>query len=153
MSLNRVKDYLKKYDMDKRIIEVNESTATVELAAKALGTEEDRIAKTLSFWVDDKPILIVLSGNSKIDNQKYKSVFNTKAKMLAFDEVEPVIGHAVGGVCPFGINDGILVYFDISLKKYNTVFPACGEANTAIEISIEELESIVPFIKWIDVSK
>ncbi len=153
MSLNRVKDYLKKYDMDKRIIEVNESTATVELAAKALGTEEDRIAKTLSFWVDDKPILIVLSGNSKIDNQKNKSVFNKKAKMLAFDEVEPVIGHTVGGVCPFGINDGILVYFDISLKKYNTVFPACGEANTAIEISIEELESIVPFIKWIDVSK
>ena len=153
MSLDRAKKYLKEYNMDNRIIEVNESTATVELAAKALGTEEDRIAKTLSFWVDDKPILIVLSGNSKIDNQKYKSFFKTKAKMLGFDEVEEVIGHAVGGVCPFGINDGITVYLDNSLKKYETVFPACGEANTAIEISIEELEKVVPCKEWIDVSK
>lgn len=153
MSLDRVKEYLKKYNMDDKIIEVNSSTATVELAARALNTEEDRIAKTLSFWVNDKPILIVLSGNSKIDNQKYKSFFNTKAKMIDIQEVEKVIGHAVGGVCPFGINEGVDIYLDESLKKYDTVYPACGEANTAIEISINDLERVVPYKKWINVSK
>ncbi|MBR4262127.1 MAG: YbaK/EbsC family protein [Bacilli bacterium] len=153
MSLDRVKEYLKKYNMDDKIIEVNSSTATVELAARALNTEEDRIAKTLSFWINDKPILIVLSGNSKIDNKKYKSFFNTKAKMIDIQEVEKVIGHAVGGVCPFGINEGVDIYLDESLKKYDTVYPACGEANTAIEISINDLERVVPYKEWINVSK
>ena len=143
MAIEKVKEYFRKYDMDNRIQEFEESSATVELAAKALNCEPKRIAKTLSFKVDEQPILIVVAGDAKIDNAKYKAKFNKKAKMLAFDEVESIIGHAVGGVCPFAINDGIEVYLDESLKRFETIYPACGSSNSAIELTIEELEKRV----------
>ena len=153
MSIERVKEYFKKYGMDGRILEFEVSGATVELAAKAVGTAPERIAKTMSFTVEEQPILILLAGDVKIDNPKYKAEFHTKAKMLSFDEVEAIIGHGVGGVCPFGINEGIDVYLDESLKRFETVFPAAGSANSAIELTIEELERYSNFKKWIDVSK
>ncbi|MBQ4561095.1 MAG: YbaK/EbsC family protein [Clostridia bacterium] len=153
MSIERVKEYFKKYGMDGRILEFEVSSATVELAAKAVGTAPERIAKTMSFTVEEQPILILLAGDVKIDNPKYKAEFHTKAKMLSFDEVEAIIGHGVGGVCPFGINEGIDVYLDESLKRFETVFPAAGSANSAIELTIEELERYSNFKKWIDVSK
>ncbi len=153
MAIEKVKEYFRKYDMDNRIQEFEESSATVELAAKALNCEPKRIAKTLSFKVDEQPILIVVAGDAKIDNAKYKAKFNKKAKMLAFDEVESIIGHAVGGVCPFAINDGVEVYLDESLKRFETVYPACGSSNSAIELTIEELEKYSNYISWIDVCK
>ncbi|MBR5514828.1 MAG: YbaK/EbsC family protein [Clostridia bacterium] len=153
MSIEKVKNYFKQFNMDSRILEFTESSATVELAAKAAGTEPQRIAKTMSFWVDGEVILILLAGDVKIDNSKYKAQFHTKAKMLSFDEVEPNIGHGVGGVCPFGINDGIKVYLDESMKRFETVFPAAGSSNSAIELTIEELEKYSDFTQWIDVSK
>ena len=153
MAIEKVKEYFRKYDMDNRIQEFEESSATVELAAKALNCEPKRIAKTLSFKVDEQPILIVVAGDAKIDNAKYKAKFNKKAKMLAFDEVESIIGHAVGGVCPFAINDGIEVYLDESLKRFETIYPACGSSNSAIELTIEELEKYSNYISWIDVCK
>lgn len=122
MSIEKAKNHLKKYGLDEKIREFEVSSATVELAAIALNCEPKRIAKTLSFKIGDECILIVTSGDAKIDNAKYKTKFNTKAKMLAFDEVEPMTGHAVGGVCPFGINEGIKVYLDESLKRFETVF-------------------------------
>ena len=153
MAINKVKSYLKKFNLENKIQEFPTSSATVELAAQALNCEPERIAKTMSFIVDKKPILIVLAGNIKIDNSKYKTEFHTKAKMIPFDEVETIIGHAPGGVCPFGINEGINVYLDESLKKYKTVFPACGSSNSAIELSILELEKISNYSKWINVGK
>ncbi|MDE7036857.1 MAG: YbaK/EbsC family protein, partial [Lachnospiraceae bacterium] len=129
------------------------SSATVSLAAKALDCEESRIAKTLSFHIGEKVVLIVTAGDAKIDNPKYKARFGTKAKMLSFDEAEPLIGHAVGGVCPFAVNEGVDIYLDISLKRFNTVFPACGSSNSAIELSLRELEEYSDFIEWIDVCK
>lgn len=153
MSLDKVKKYFKDYNIESRIIELEESSATVFLAAKALKTEETRIAKTLSFIVNDKPILIVISGDMKIDNTKYKSCFNTKAHMISIDDVENLIGHNIGGVCPFAINDGVDVYLDESLKRFETVFPACGSSNSAIELSIDELERYSNYKKWIDVCK
>lgn len=153
MSLEKVKEYFKKYDMDDKIIEFNDSSATVKDAALRLNCEDELIAKTLSFKVDDKVILIVLSGNVKIDNSKYKQIFHTKAKMLSFDEVEELIGHKVGGVCPFAINNNIDVYLDESLKKYEYVYPACGSANSAIKLTIMELEKYSNYKSWIDVSK
>ena len=153
MSIDRVKSYLSKYGLEDKIQEFTVSSATVELAALALNTEPCRIAKTLSFMLDT-PILIVTSGDMKIDNAKYKQLFATKAKMLAFDEAEMIIGHAVGGVCPFGINDNVKVYLDESLKRYTTVYPACGSSNSAIELTPHELESICQnFVSWIDVCK
>lgn len=153
MSLIRAREYLKKYGIENRIMEFPVSSATVQEAAKAINCDEDLIAKTLSFLVDDKPILIVISGSSKIDNSKYKLEFKTKAKMIPLDSVEDLIGHAVGGVCPFGINDDVAVYMDESLKKHEKVYPACGSPNSAIELSITELEKITNFIKWVDVCK
>lgn len=153
MSIERVKAYFKQYDMDQRIIELQESSATVELAAQALGCEPERIAKSLSFMVEDKPILVICAGDVKIDNAKYKAAFGTKAKMLAPDEVERLIGHAIGGVCPFGIEEGVAVYLDESLKRFTTVFPACGSANSAIELTIPELEQYSGYEKWVDVCK
>lgn len=123
------------------------------LAAKALQCEEGRIAKTLSFRLKEKVILIVAAGDAKIDNAKYKSQFGTKAKMLSFDEAEPLVGHAVGGVCPFAVNEGVDIYLDVSLKRFSTVFPACGSSNSAIELSLQELEAYSGFIQWIDVCK
>lgn len=153
MSVEKVKKYLEKYNMDNRIINFTTSSATVELAAQALGCEESRIAKSLSFKLSNGYILIITAGDVKIDNVKYRKEFGEKAHMLAFDEVEEKIGHPVGGVCPFAVNVGVKIYLDESLKRFKTVFPACGETNNAIELTIEELENITDFIKWVDVCK
>lgn len=139
--------------MGDRIQEFAVSSATVELAAEALHTEGCRIAKTLSFLVDKEAVLIVCAGDTRIDNSKYKAFFHTKAKMLAPQEVEERIGHAIGGVCPFGINEDVKVYLDASLKRFETVFPACGSSNSAIEMSIPELEQFAKPLAWIDVCK
>ena len=153
MAIEKVREYFKEYGIENKILELELSSATVELAAKALNCEGKRIAKTLSFLVDEKPILIVTAGDAKIDNHKYKSYFHSKAKMIPFEDVEKLIGHNVGGVCPFGINEGINVYLDDSLKRFETVFPACGSSNSAIELNIEELEKYSKSIGWIDVCK
>ena len=134
-------------------MEFDVSSATVREAANALGCSEGEIAKTLSFLVGDKPILIVTAGDSKIDNSKYKKEFNTKAKMIAFDDVEKIIGHSVGGVCPFGINENVEVYLDESLKQYEIIYPACGSSNSAVKLTINELERTSNYKKWIDVCK
>lgn len=152
MAIDKVKNYFKKYNMDNRVLEFNESSATVEDAAKALNTEGKRIAKTLSFRAKDDILLIVLAGDAKVNNGKYKHTFGDKAHMLTFDEVNTLIGHPVGGVCPFAVNDGVKIYLDESLKRFETVFPACGSANSAIELSIPELEKYSNFISWVDVS-
>lgn len=153
MAIEKVRTYFKNLEIEDKIQEFEVSSATVELAAQALGCEPERIAKTLSFKIDERPILIVAAGDAKIDNPKYKAQFGTKAKMLAFEEVEPMIGHAVGGVCPFAINEGVEVYLDESLRRFKTVFPACGSSNSAIELSIEELEKYSGYKEWIDVCK
>ena len=153
MSIDKVREYFKQFGMEDRVLEFDVSSATVDLAAEALHCEPCRIAKTLSFFVGDKPILIVTAGDAKIDNAKYKAYFGAKAKMLKFEEVEPVIGHTVGGVCPFAINDGVSVYLDVSLKRFTTVFPACGRDSSAIELTIPELEKYSAFTTWVDVCK
>lgn len=153
MAIERVREYFKKWNMEDRIMEFDVSSATVELAAAALHCEGARIAKTLSFHVGEQVILIVTAGDTKIDNAKYKATFGTKAKMLSFEEVEPLIGHGVGGVCPFGINDGVKVYLDESMKRFQTVFPACGSSNSAIELTISELEQYSGYERWVDVCK
>ena len=153
MSIEKVRGFFDQYGMENRILEFPVSSATVELAAQALNCAPCRIAKTLSFLVGDEPILIVVSGMSKIDNHKYKEFFKTKAKMIEFDKVEELIGHAPGGVCPFGVKDGVLTYLDMSLKRHDTVFPAAGSGNSAIELSISELEKVSGMKDWIDVCK
>lgn len=153
MSVEKVKKYFEEKGIADRIREFEISSATVALAAKALQCEENRIAKTLSFHVNGKTVLIVAAGDAKIDNAKFKLKFGTKAKMLSFDEAEPLIGHAVGGVCPFAVNEGVETYLDISLKRFDTVFPACGSSNSAIELSLKELEEYSGFKEWIDVCK
>ncbi|MGN0695813.1 MAG: YbaK/EbsC family protein [Oscillospiraceae bacterium] len=153
MAIEKVREYFKVFGIDGRIQELNESSATVELAAKALGCEPCRIAKSLSFMVNGKPILVVAAGDVKIDNPKYKAQFGAKAKMLTPDEAEELIGHAVGGVCPFAVNEGVEVYLDESLKRFKTVFPACGSSSSAIELTLEELEKYSDYIKWVDVCK
>lgn len=153
MSFENAKEHLKKYNLDNNIMEFNISSATVKDAANAINCSENEIAKSLSFLVDDMPILIVVSGTSRIDNNKYKSEFNTKAKMIPFDEVEKYIGHSVGGVCPFGINPGVKIYLDTSLKKLGTIYPACGSSNSAVKLSLDELEQTTNYLKWVDVCK
>lgn len=153
MSIEAVKEYFKNHQMDQRIIELPESSATVELAAKALSCEGCRIAKTLSFLVHDEPILVVAAGDARIDNNKYKHRFGAKAKMIPADQVEERIGHAIGGVCPFAIKEGIPVYLDESLRRFDTVFPACGSSNSAIELSLDELERYAGASAWVDVTK
>ena len=153
MAIEKVREYFKKWNMEDRILEFDVSSATVELAAQALHCEGARIAKTLSFHVGDQAILIVTAGDTKIDNAKYKATFGTKAKMLSFEEVEPLIGHGVGGVCPFGIKEGVKVYLDESMKRFQTVFPACGSANSAIELTIPEMEQYSGYENWVDVCK
>ena len=153
MSIERVREYFKGFGIEDRILEFPVSSATVDLAAKALGVEPNRIAKTLSFKIGEQCILIVAAGGAKIDNSKYKAQFHTKAKMLTFDEAAEMVGHAVGGVCPFGVNEGVVTYLDVSLKDYDTVFPACGSSNSAIEFTIEELEKYSNCKEWIDVCK
>ena len=153
MSIDRVRAYFKEYGIEEKVQELAESSATVELAAQALGVEPGRIAKTLSFMVNEQPILIVAAGDVKIDNAKYKKFFGSKAKMLTPDEAVALIGHAVGGVCPFAVNEGVTVYLDESLKKFVTVFPACGSSNSAIELTMDELERYSLCKEWIDVCK
>ena len=153
MAIDKVKEYFSKYGMADRVQEFDVSSATVELAAQALGCEPCRIAKTLSFLVDGRALLVVTAGDAKIDNPKYKARFGTKAKMLSPDEAVSLVGHAVGGVCPFGINDGVTVYLDESLKRFTTVFPACGSSNSAIEMTIDELEKYSGYAAWVDVCK
>ena len=153
MSIERVRRYFSGLGLEEKVLEFEVSSATVALAALALGCEECRIAKTLSFHQGDKVVLIVTAGDVKIDNAKYKGTFGLKAKMLAFEEAEPLIGHAVGGVCPFAVNEGVEVWLDESLKRFETVFPACGSANSAIELTPAELERYSSCLGWVDVTK
>ncbi len=153
MAIEAVKAYFAQFGMADRVKEFAVSSATVELAAQALGCEPCRIAKTLSFLVDGRAVLIVAAGDARIDNPKYKAQFGTKAKMPAPEETEALVGHAVGGVCPFGVPAGVAVYLDESLKRFPTVFPACGSSNSAIELSISELEEHSGYVSWIDVCK
>jgi len=153
MSIEKVRKYLSRWGIDDKIIEFDVSIATVELAAIALNCEPKRIAKTLSFKLGDKCILIVTAGDAKIDNPKYKQKFGTKAKMLSPEENIEMVGYAVGGVCPFAVNENVDVYLDESLKRFKTVFPACGSSNSAIELTIEELEKYSNYKEWVDVCK
>lgn len=153
MAIDKVRVYFRELGIEERIKEFEVSSATVELAAQALGCAPERIAKTLSFLVEDGAVLIVAAGDAKVDNAKYKAMFHCKAKMLAPDQVETMIGHAIGGVCPFGINEGVKVYLDESLKRFETVFPACGSSNSAIGLTIAELEKYAAPCEWIDVCK
>ena len=153
MSIERVKAYFAQHGMEHRVREFEVSSATVELAAAALGCDGCRIAKSLSFMVDGKAVLIVAAGDAKVDNGRYKAQFGTKAKMLTPDEAVELLGHAVGGVCPFALNEGVTVYLDESLKRFPTVFPACGSSNSAIELTIAELEQHSGYIAWVDVCK
>lgn len=153
MAIEKVREYFKAFGMEDRILEFDVSSATVELAAQAVGCEPERIAKTLSFMLPEGSILIVAAGDAKIDNRKFKDQFHTKAKMLTPDEVVELVGHAIGGVCPFGINEGVTVYLDESLKRFETVFPACGSSNSAIELTIPDLEKYSGYSAWIDVCK
>ena len=154
MTIEAVKEYLKEYGKDNAIIELKASSATVELAAKALGVIPARITKTLSFKVDNNCVLIVTAGDTKIDNRKFKEIFNTKAKMLTPEEVIEFTGHAIGGVCPFGLKDPkIKTYCDISMKRFETIFPACGSHNSAIELTCDELFTISKSYKWLDICK
>lgn len=153
MAIERVRAYFREQGMEERIKEFDTSSATVELAAAALHCEPQRIAKTLSFMVDGQAMLVVAAGDAKIDNSKYKAQFGTKARMLSPEEVEELVGHAVGGVCPFAVNEGVEVYLDISLKRFETIFPACGSSNSAIELTIPELEEHSGYREWVDVCK
>lgn len=153
MSIEKARAHFEKFGLAGRIREFPVSSATVELAAAALGCEPCRIAKTLSFQVGEAPVLVVAAGDAKIDNARYKARFGVKAKMLAPEEAAERIGHSVGGVCPFGIREGVRVYLDCSLKRFETVFPACGSSNSAIELTIPELEQTFGFEAWVDVCK
>lgn len=153
MSIEKVRDYFRPLGMEERILEFTESSATVELAALAVGCEPARIAKTLSFKVGEEPILIVAAGDAKVDNRKYKDRFGKKAVMLTPDEVVSFVGHAVGGVCPFAVPEKVSVYLDESLRRFETVFPAAGSSNSAIELNLEELYRYSGAGEWIDVCK
>lgn len=153
MSLEKARAWLGQYGMAERIQTFEASSATVELAAEALHCEPGRIAKTLSFVVNDQVVLLVTAGDVRIDNAKYKTQFGTKAKMVRAEDAEQLIGHAVGGVCPFGVKPGISVYLDVSLQKYPTVYPACGDSHSAIELSCAELERCSESKAWVDVCK
>lgn len=151
MSIEKVREHFATLGIADRIMEFEVSSATIELAAKAVGVEGARIAKTLSFLLKEEPVLIVVAGDGRIDNKKYKATFAAKAKMLSHEQAAEMIGHAVGGVCPFAVNDGVRVYLDESLKRFDTVYPACGSSNSAIELTIPELEKYSGFEKWVDV--
>lgn len=153
MSLEKAKKYLQEKGYADHIIELTESSATVQLAAEALGVEPGMIAKTMSFLISEQPILILTMGTARIDNHKFKETFHTKAKMIPFDDVERLIGHAPGGVCPFGILPGIPVYLDESLKQYETVYPAAGNDHSVVKLTTSELEEVSGYEKWVDVCK
>lgn len=151
MSSENVRKYLEKFNYQDRIREFEDSTATCEEAARANNCEVGRIGKSISLWIKDKPIIVVAAGDGKISNQKFKGTFHTKAKMISGEDVENVIGHKVGGVCPFVLKDGVEVYLDISIKKYPTTILACGDKNSVVELKIEELEEISNFVSWVDI--
>jgi prolyl-tRNA editing enzyme YbaK/EbsC (Cys-tRNA(Pro) deacylase) len=153
MSVEKVQEYFKGTEKEGKVIIPEQSSATVELAARALGTEPDRIAKTLSFLLDDGPVLVVVSGESKVDNRKFKDTFHSKAKMLRAADAEALIGHGVGGVCPFGVNDGCDVYLDESLRRFDVVYPAAGDSASAVRLTLDELERACQPCAWVDVSK
>ncbi len=153
MSLESAKKHLKKYGMDKRVMEFSGSSATVKEAANEIGCKEAEIAKTMSFLVEEQPIVIVVAGDVKIDNSKYKQEFHKKAKMVPSDELIDIIGHEMGGVGPFGLNDNVEVYLDESIKRFDHVYPACGSHNSAIKVTIKELEETTNYKKWVDVCK
>lgn len=153
MSIEKVRAYFRAQGMEERVMEFEVSSATVELAAQALHCEPCRIAKTLSFRVGERAVLVVAAGDARIDNPKFKAYFGTKAKMLSHEEAESVIGHAVGGVCPFAVNEGVAVYLDASLRRFETVYPACGSSNSAIELTMAELERHSGATAWVDVCK
>ena len=153
MSIEKVRAFFREKGIEDRVQEFPVSSATVELAAQALGVEGKRIAKTLSFLVGEQCVLIVAAGDAKVDNAKFKAQFHTKAKMLPHDQVPEYVGHAVGGVCPFAVKEGVAVYLDESLRRFETVFPACGSSNSAIELTIPELMAYADTDAWIDVCK
>lgn len=153
MSIDRVKAYFKNWGIEDQILEFDVSSATVELAAQAVGCEPARICKSLSFKIEERTILILAAGDAKVDNKKYKSYFSSKAKMLSPDEVVERIGHAIGGVCPFGVNDGVEVYLDTSMKRFGHVYPAAGSSNSAIKLTLPELEKYSNYKEWVDVCK
>ena len=153
MSIETVREYLKEFNLDDRIIEFSVSSATVELAAEALGCEGKRIAKTISLKSPDGCILVVAAGDAKIDNQKFRAQFNHKAQMLSFEEVPELCGHAVGGVCPFAVKDTAKVYTDISLKRFDIVYPAAGTSNSAVKLTVDELFTASKSLQWVDVCK
>ena len=153
MSVERVREYLKQWNAEERILEFDVSSATVELAAQALHCAPAHIAKTLSFHLEERVVLIVAAGDARIDNRKYKARFGKKAVMLAAEEAEELVGHAVGGVCPFAVKEGVEVYLDLSLKRFQEVYPACGSSNSAICLTIPELECFSGSLEWVDVCK
>ncbi len=153
MSIERAREYLKKFGADGRIMEFETSSATVELAAKAIGCEPCMIAKSLTFNVGGECVMVVVAGDAKVDNRKFKETFGVKAKMLSPQEVEEMVGHGVGGVCPFGINDGVKVYLDVSMKRFDYIYPACGSSNSAIKLNMCEIEKFSVPIGWVDVCK
>jgi prolyl-tRNA editing enzyme YbaK/EbsC (Cys-tRNA(Pro) deacylase) len=153
MAIDKVREYFKRWNKDKDILEFEVSSATVELASEALGVEPGRIAKTISLRNGEDVMLIVLAGDVKIDNSKFKNEFGFKARMLTPDEVLESTGHAVGGVCPFGLKNEIPVYLDNSLKRFKTVFPACGSSNSAIELTMGEIDKYSMNKKWVDICK
>lgn len=153
MSVELVKKYFENTELEGKVLEFPTSSATVELAADAVGTEPDRIAKTMAFLLGDEAIVIVVSGLSRIDNKKFKAQFHTKAKMIPFAAVEEYLGHPPGGVCPFALKDGVKVYLDVSLRAHETVFPAAGSENSAIETTIDQLERFTSYKEWVDVCR
>ena len=154
MSIQKVREYFKQFGIEERIREFEVSSATVDLAAIAVGVEGARIAKSLSFKVDDQPIIIVVAGDAKVDNSAYKKYFHTKAKMLTHEEAHELIGHDVGGVCSFALPENVKVYLDVSMKRFDTIFPAAGSSNSAIELTCDELEQYSSnFVEWVDVCK
>ena len=153
MSIERVRAHLARFGAEGRIREFDQSSATVELAAAAVGTEPARIAKTLSFMVGETPTLVVLAGDARVNNPAFKATFHVKAKMLTADQAAELVGHAVGGVCPFGVNDGVEVWLDESLRRFDTVWPAAGSSNSAIELTLDELERFSGASGWVDVAK
>lgn len=153
MSQERAEKYLESRGFLDHVIRLEASTATVADAAAALGVEPGMIAKTMSFLQDDQPILILTEGTARVENRKYKDTFHIKAKMIPFEEVEQWIGHAPGGVCPFGINDGVKVYLDESLRRFETVYPAAGDAHSAVKLTIPELEEVAGAVGWVDVCR
>lgn len=153
MSIENVREYLKEFGVENEIMEFDVSSATAQMAAEAVGSTLGEIAKSLSFLVEDKPIIVVTSGDMKVNSGKFKKEFSTKPKMIPFEETEEYIGHKVGGICPFGVKDGAKIYLDISLKRYDHVYPACGSSNSAIKVTIPQLEEFSRFDRWVDTCK